>query len=244
MKHILAFAFLLRTALGAAPQNTSTVPVVIELFTSEGCSSCPPADRLLSALDKEQPISGAQLIVLSEHVDYWNTQGWIDPYSSHEFSERQQKYGNALGVADIYTPQAVIDGKLEVVGNSSSKVGAAIQTALREKKIPLRLQASRSDSGIHIELQAGDGMKRGEQVYFAVAEDEVASKVSAGENSGHMLTHTAVVRSLSKAGKFDGEGHLTADIKTGPRWGKRLRVVALLADHEGGKILGAAVTEL
>jgi hypothetical protein len=244
MKHLFAVAFALATARSAVPPNTTAIPVVIELFTSEGCSSCPPADKLLSALDKEQPIAGAHLIVLSEHVDYWNTLGWADPYSSHEFSERQQKYGNALVVADIYTPQAVIDGRLEVVGNSSAKMGAAVEAALREKKVPLRLQANRTEAGIHVELQAPEGMRRGEQIYLAVAEDEVTSKVSAGENSGHLLAHTAVVRSFTKVGKFTGYGNFTADLKTSARWGKNLRVVALVADHDGGKIVGAAMTEL
>jgi len=243
MKHLVAFTWMMAVATYALGQSPTTIPVVIELFTSEGCSSCPPADRLLAALDKQQPIPGAQLIVLSEHVDYWNTQGWIDPYSSHEFTERQQRYGEALRVSDVYTPEAVIDGRLEVVGNSSSKVQAAIQRALREKKVPLRLEATRSDAGIHVQLQASGELKRGAEVYFAVAEDEVESKVSAGENNGRMLAHTAVVRSLTKSGKLGSNNRVEVQLKTNAHWGKHLRVIAFVAEHEGGKILAAAIVD-
>ena len=146
-------------------------------------------------------------------------------------------------LSDVYTPQAVIDGRLEVVGNSSSKVQAAIQEALRAKKIPLHLTATRSDNGIHAELEAGEGLGRGAEVYFAVAEDEVASKVSAGENSGHMLTHTAVVRSLTKSGKLGSNNRVEAQLKTNEHWGKHLRVIAFVAEHEGGKIIAAAIVD-
>ena len=232
-------------AILASAQPPSPTPVVVELFTSEGCSSCPPADRLLAELDREQPVPGVQLIVLSEHVDYWNTAGWVDPYSSHEFSERQQRYGEAFRIADVYTPQAVIDGRTEVVGNSAPKLEAAIQEARRKKKVPLVLQANRTDGGIHVQLHAQGDVPRGAQVYFAIAEDSVESKVSAGENGGHVLTHTAVVRSLTKAGKLAeaGESGISMDLKTNARWGKRLRVIALLAEHDGGKILGAAAAK-
>jgi hypothetical protein len=200
----------------------------------------------LATLDREQPVSGVQLIVLSEHVDYWNTQGWIDPYSSHELSERQQRYGEALRIADVYTPQAVIDGRMEAVGNSAPKLEAAIQQARREKKVPLQLQVNRTENAIHVELRAQGNVPHGAQVYFAIAEDNVESKVSAGENGGHVLTHTAAVRSLTKAGKLAaaGESGIAMNLKTNERWGNQLRVIALLAEHDGGKILGAAAAKI
>jgi hypothetical protein len=246
MKRFSGLAFALMTVSLALGQTASKIPVVIELFTSEGCSSCPPADRLLAVLDHEQPVPGAQLIVLSEHVDYWNTEGWIDPYSSREFTERQKRYGDALRVADVYTPQAVIDGRLEAVGNSAPKLEAAIQQAMRQKKVPLRFAVSQTDKGIHVELHAEGSVPRGAEVYFAVAEDNVESKVSAAENGGRVLAHTAVVRSLTKGGKLAaaGESGIAVDLKTNARWGKHLRVIAFLAEHDNGKILGAAIVQL
>jgi hypothetical protein len=245
MKQILGLVLALGVALSGRAQTGKGTPVVIELFTSEGCSSCPPADRLLMKFDHEQPIAGADLIVLSEHVDYWNSGGWIDPYSSHEFSERQQRYVSALRVPDPYTPQAVIDGRFEAVGNNARQLEAAIQDALKEKKIPLGLKAVRSEGGVHVELSTSEVMARGAEVYFAIAEDAVQSKVSAGENGGHLLAHTAVVRSLTKGGKLQGDHAIvSADIKMNARWGKKLRVVAFVADRDGGKILGSAMTEL
>ncbi len=235
MNKLILISIIAAVASAQAPP----VPVVIELFTSEGCSSCPPADRLLSKLDSTQPISGVELIVLSEHVDYWNTEGWIDPYSSPEFTGRQQHYIAALHVPDAYTPQAVIDGHSETVGNNAPKLEAAIQQARREKKIPLKLQVTRTPQSVHVELRALEAVPRNAQLYFALAEDSVESKVSAGENSGHMLTHTAVVRSLTKAGKL-AEDTISLDLKTNPHWGKHMRVVALLTDREGGKMIGAA----
>src|ERR1700692_4100136 len=125
--------------------NSPRTPVLVELFTSEGCSSCPPADALLEKLDRSQPVNGAELIVLSEHVDYWNDIGWKDPHSSHEYSERQSAYASRFGRSGIYTPQMVVDGHSELVGSDERGAIHAVENESRFVKVPLSL------SGLHFE---------------------------------------------------------------------------------------------
>src|SRR5712671_2412583 len=123
----------------AADNGATRVPVLLELFTSEGCSDCPPADRLLELLDQKQPVAGADLVVLSEHVDYWDRLGWKDPFSSPVSTARQQDYTNKYNLDGVYTPQLVVDGRYGIVGSDSREVTNAIQKAIREPKIPITI---------------------------------------------------------------------------------------------------------
>ena len=121
--------------LGAQSDNHNwQVPVLLELFTSEGCSDCPPADRLLEALDRTQSVTGAEVIVLSEHVDYWNRLGWKDPFSSPQFSARQSAYASQFHLDSVYTPQLVVDGRLQFVGSDGHEAKAAIEKESHEQK--------------------------------------------------------------------------------------------------------------
>src|SRR5579872_6741309 len=130
---------LLGELLAAVAAENSRAPVLVELFTSEGCSSCPPADRLLAQLD-------SHAIVLSEHVDYWDHEGWKDPYSSPQFTQRQQSYGRQFGLKSVYTPELVVDGAVEFVGNDGGRAAAEISKAEQRKKATVRI--ARTEAGI------------------------------------------------------------------------------------------------
>ena len=189
----------------AAPAP-SRRPVIVELFTSEGCSSCPPADALLARLDKTQPVEGAEVIPLALHVDYWNHLGWSDPFSSRQFSERQGEYAAAFSKADVYTPQMVVDGVKEFNGSNSSLAQEAIGKAAREPKGEVLITRAPSQSEGFVRVTARidkfpkptDG--EAADVLLAVTESGLASDVARGENSGRKLTHVGVVRSLKSLG--------------------------------------------
>src|SRR5712664_2457828 len=153
---IFSFRYIHAASLPAGPSrgDTPRSPVLVELFTSEGCSSCPPADALLERLDRSQQLSGADLIVLSEHVDYWNDIGWKDPYSSHEYSERQSAYAAQFGLGTIYTPQMVVDGHFEFVGSDERRATQAIKEAAKASKARVSISFGSSDgnaTNAHVE---------------------------------------------------------------------------------------------
>lgn len=168
----------------------AALPILVELFTSEGCSSCPPADAVIARLHAEQPVPGVQLLVLSEHVDYWNNLGWRDPFSSAQFTERQSDYGPRM-----YTPQAIVDGRTDVLGSDEAGIEKAATAAMADPHGTVRfVQNARS---VQIVL-AGLPPHGPAQVWLAILEDGLVSKVERGENAGRTLPHTAVVRSLTK----------------------------------------------
>src|SRR5262249_19073981 len=170
-----------------------SAPVVVELFTSEGCSSCPPADALLEYLDRSQPVEGARIIVLSEHVDYWDHQGWKDPHSSAAYTARQEAYSRRFAARDPYTPQMVVDGRTEFVGSNREAAESAIRASSREPKLALRI-APAGAAKVNVEVDPlPPGKVRKAEVYVAYAAESGASDVSRGENRGRKLHHVAIV---------------------------------------------------
>jgi hypothetical protein len=231
----------------AADSPNAGSPVLIELFTSEGCSSCPPADRLLVDLDRTQPVSGADLIVLSEHVDYWNSLGWQDPWSSAFFTERQNSYSDQFKLRSVYTPQLVVNGEAEASGNDWGQAKKACEKALSEQKIPVRISAITLDGGslhAHVETDALPDSIHKADLYVVLALDHAESQVKAGENSGRKLSHVSVVQSLNKVGSLEKGKAFAKDVqlklnsKSDP---DNLRVIAFVQEPGPGKVLGAAL---
>ncbi len=223
-------------------------PVLVELFTSEGCSGCPPADRFLEKLDG-QPVQGAEMIVLSEHVDYWNHIGWKDPYSASFYSQRQSAYANRFGLDSVYTPQMVVDGTSEFVGSNSGLADKAFRKALGVPKLQVRLSSISADASntLHAHLETGvlDASfgSREADVYVAVALNRAESQVSAGENAGHRLAHVSVVKSLTKVGALKQRQVLAQDVQLKLDLGSDsggLRLIAFVQEPRQGRVLGAA----
>jgi hypothetical protein len=190
----------------AANPSAKRTPVLVELFTSEGCSSCPPADAVLARLDASQPVEGAEVIPLAMHVDYWNYLGWADPYSSHEFSERQGEYASAYGKDGVYTPQMIVDGVKEFAGGRGGAAVDAVERAAREPKAEVLLTRDPAQTDelmrISVRIEKFPKQTEGDPVYvlLAVTESGLSSDVARGENSGHRLTHVGVVRTLKQLG--------------------------------------------
>jgi len=232
----------------AEPMRT---PVVVELFTSEGCSSCPPADNLLIRMAEQQPIENAEVIALEEHVDYWNELGWVDPFSSSEWTARQQVYAGVLGNGNAYTPQMVVDGKTEFVGSQSRKAWQAVQQAASQQKAPVTLRlasspdASTESLSVTIDKLPEIGHRDTAEVWLAITETGLHSAVKRGENAGEDLHHAAVVRSIRKIGEAKAgdqtsfSGDATVTLRT--QWKREnLHAVVFVQEKKSRRILGAA----
>jgi hypothetical protein len=184
----------LTMTMHGAPPKLGPTPVVVELFTSQGCSSCPPADALIHAIANDPAMRG-RVIPLAFHVDYWDSLGWRDPFSSAEWTQRQARYARTMHLNSAYTPQAVINGTREFVGSNRAAMSAALEKASNEKpRAEIALTARREGNSliatIHANVPANDDLM------LAIVEDGVTTKVEHGENAGRTITNDAIVRKL------------------------------------------------
>lgn len=189
---------LLLTLLGCATASGETVkpgdeaPVVLELFTSQGCSSCPPADALLGKLARAGHSDGRPIVALAFHVDYWNDLGWTDPFSTPAWTARQQQYARALGGDRVYTPELVVSGGAGMVGSDAGAVARAIKLAPRQQAIAAT--ASWTADQLTVEATAPEGA----EVWVAIWEDAPRTNVTRGENEGTAMLGDRVVRKLER----------------------------------------------
>jgi hypothetical protein len=226
-------------------------PVIVELFTSEGCSTCPVADELLQKLEAQQPVAGAEIVPVEVHVDYWNHDGWNDPYSSAEWTERQTVYRTIFNQTE-YTPQMIVDGQSQFVGSNGRQAVAEIEKAAHRVQTDVAINSEKSDTHgsqrftVSVGKLAGNTTGDVAEVWVAVTEDGLQSTVNRGENAGHVLHHTGTVRSLHKVGtadvsapsvSFKGDGRVKFESRWKP---ENLHVVAFVQEKKSRKILGAA----
>ena len=245
---LLALATPISALSQSAPANRT--PVLVELFTSEGCSSCPPADALLAMLDHDQPIQLAEIIVLGEHVDDWDNLGWHDRFSSHQYTERQSQYSARLGVDGVYTPQMIVDGTDQFVGNDSSHARRSITSAAQKIKLSLSLSHPVVDDrkiSASVSLPVSSASTLHGELYAALVDSTDTTDVRNGENGGRRLQHVGVVRNLQRIGSLKdlGAGPLNFSLNA-PDDAKlaEMRVVVFAQQRDQGGVLGAVVTNV
>lgn len=256
---LLSFAVLVPFALTVKAQTPSErsnrKTVIVEMFTSEGCSTCPPADALLQKLAGQQPAADADIVPLEEHVDVWDHEGWRDPYSSPEWTRRQLAY-DLLFKKEGYTPQMVVNGESELLGSNEKEALSAISQAAHlvqtgvtiipvkpEGKVPQRCTVS-------VDRLSGNTAGDVAEVWLAVTEDGLSSSVNRGENAGHVLHHTATLRSLHMIGTAKANGGPISftgnpEVKIESTWNREnVHIVVFVQENKSRKILGAASTRI
>ena len=221
------------------------VPVIVELFTSEGCSSCPAADAALRELENAQSVPGVEVIALGEHVDYWNRLGWKDGFSSPAYTERQRQYASGFGTGS-YTPQAVVNGRYEFVGSRTTELA---QTVAKAAQAPQAVVSVTTTTGgtAQVRVSSLPAGTQAAEVLLAITESGLASQVGRGENSGRLLRHAAVVRQLISLGKIAADGTFSASsaLKLNADWQRpNLRAVALVQETASRRIVGVATTAI
>ena len=242
-------ATLIVTLLPGVQPAPAPVPVLVELFTSEGCSSCPPADRLLTVLVKEQPIAGATVIPLGLHVDYWDRLGWKDPASLAGATGRQQAYGRLFGDDRIYTPQMVVDGHDEFVGSDAAAAKKAIERAIRQPHARVTSRGSIDGdtivAGVTIVDLPPEASREPLEATLVITEDGLTTTVKRGENGGRTLHHDAVVRQLVSMGHVKDGVELRQRVPLRSEWRVgQLNAVVFVQGQKTQRIWGAAIASL
>jgi hypothetical protein len=271
MKHLRAMSMLLVfsiAATGAILRHTQETvgagaksrenpnPVVVELFTSEGCSSCPPADALLIKMAARQWPKNEEIIALEEHVDYWDGLGWRDPFSSREWTERQESYAAEFANGSVYTPQMVVDGRTEFVGSRQAEARRVIEELAGNAKTEVSVALAKSSDGnnerfaVRVGKLVGENADDTSEVWLAITETELHSAVTRGENAGEDLHHAAVVRTLRKIGVANAKARETSftgepNVSFARGWKRdNLRAVVFVQEKKSRRIVGAAETKV
>jgi hypothetical protein len=244
----LTVVLAMAIASGGGLRAVATTPVIVELFTSEGCSDCPPADALLDRLIATQPVPGAQIIGLGQHVDYWDRLGWKDRFSSSAVTSRQQVYQTRFRTESIYTPQMVVDGRAEFVGSDASAARKAIEKTLTA---PHGMVSIDSDGGhVAVTVTGLPPISHGDHadIVVMVSESGLSTDVKRGENHGKVLRHAPVVRYLATVGRIaenETKGSARADIPIEAGWQRdHLALVAFAQESRGRTILASASAAL
>ena len=229
----VAVIAILALTMHGAPPKLGPAPVVVELFTSQGCSSCPPADALIHDITADANLRG-RVIPLAFHVDYWDRLGWRDPFSSAEWSQRQAIYARTMRLNSAYTPQAVVGGVREFVGSNHSALDAALEHASNDKPrgdvaLTVRREANSLIATIRATVPANDDLM------LAVTEDGVITKIQHGENAGRTITNDAIVRRLIRV----APGQTMVTIPIDPAW-RNLSAAAFVQDKDSLAIGAAA----
>ena len=246
---LLIGALALASGRGAA--QTPTTPVLVELFTSEGCRDCPPADTVLQNLLDASPVTGVQVIGLGQHVDYWDRLGWKDRFSSAALTDRQRVYATRFASESIYTPQMVVDGRAEFVGSDLSAARKAIERALKATHGVVKIDVQTGAANrvpVTVVVRDLPSLDRGDRadILVAVTEDGLRSSVSRGENNGKLLRHAAVVRSMTTIGEAAAAGgEARTEIPIASDWRRdNLKVVAFVQARKDRAVLASAAVPL
>lgn len=226
-------------------KNRDNGPIVVELFTSEGCSSCPPADALLQQIDGKQTRTGRRIIGISEHVTYWNHLGWSDPFSNDAYTQRQEEYRKRFHLESVYTPQMVIDGEVELVGSDHGALQRELEQARKPQPSTVEISAviPREDV-VEVDYSlTGTLPVGGADLVAVVADDEVRSNVARGENSGRVLTHVAVARSITRlaatGSPHDEVLQISIPRSASPAQKQSRRLILFVQAKGQGRVLGA-----